>query len=221
MPGLSDYVVLVRGRSSIYLAGPPLVKAAIGEDATDEELGGAVTHAEVTGLGEYLTENDAHAIALTRELMDKLPWDVAGAPRTFEEPRFNREELLGVVPADERQPYDVREVIARLVDSSDFLEFKPGYGSETVRPPRLPLADTPPQLLDLALTIAIYKLHLSEPDPKISKDYDRALKTLSQISTGVVRLPAEGVEPAAATSSGVETIDRERELSPESLKGFI
>ena len=132
LPGLSDYVVLVRGRSSIYLAGPPLVKAAIGEDATDEELGGAVTHAEVTGLGEYLTENDAHAIALTRELMDKLPWDVAGAPRTFEEPRFNREELLGVVPADDREPYDVREVIARLVDSSDFLEFKPGYGSETV-----------------------------------------------------------------------------------------
>ncbi len=75
LPGLSDYVVLVRGRSSIYLAGPPLVKAAIGEDATEEELGGAETHAEVTGLGEYLTENDAHAIALARELIDKLPWD--------------------------------------------------------------------------------------------------------------------------------------------------
>ncbi len=128
LPGL----VLVRGRSSIYLAGPPLVKAAIGEDATDEELGGAVTHAEVTGLGEYLTENDAHAIALTRELMDKLPWDPAGGSRPFEEPRFDREELLGVVPADEREPYDVREVIARLVDGSDFLEFKPGYGGETV-----------------------------------------------------------------------------------------
>ena len=82
LPGLSDYVVLVRGRSSIYLAGPPLVKAAIGEDATDEELGGAQTHAEVTGLGEYLCENDAHAIALTRELLDKLPWDARrpGAP---------------------------------------------------------------------------------------------------------------------------------------------
>ncbi len=132
LPGLSDYVVLVRGRSSIYLAGPPLVKAAIGEDASDEELGGAVTHAEVTGLGEYLTENDAHAIALTRELMDKLPWDAAGAARSFEEPRFDGEELMGVVPADEREPYDVREVIARLVDGSDFLEFKAGYGSETV-----------------------------------------------------------------------------------------
>ena len=132
LPGLSDYVVLVRGRSSIYRAGPPLVKAAIGEDATDEELGGAVTHAEVTGLGEYLGENDAHAIALARELMDKLPWDAVASPRRFEEPRFEREELMGIVPADEREPYDVREVIARLVDASDFLEFKPGYGSETV-----------------------------------------------------------------------------------------
>jgi geranyl-CoA carboxylase beta subunit len=75
LPGLSDYVVLVRGRSSIYLAGPPLVKAAIGEDASDEELGGAQMHAEVTGLGEYLAENDAHAIAVAREIIDKLPWD--------------------------------------------------------------------------------------------------------------------------------------------------
>ena len=116
LPGLSDYVVLVRGRSSIYLAGPPLVKAAIGEDATDEELGGAQTHAEVTGLGEYLCENDAHAIALTRELLDKLPWEAAGAARPFAEPLFDEEELMGIVPADEREPYDVREVIARLVD---------------------------------------------------------------------------------------------------------
>lgn len=85
----------------------------------------------------------------------------------------------------------------------------------------LPLAETPPQLLDLALSIAIYKLHPSAPDPKIEKDYDGALKTLVQISTGVVRLPAAGIEPAAATSSGVETIDREREMSPESLRGFI
>jgi geranyl-CoA carboxylase beta subunit len=132
LPGLSDYVVLVRGRSSIYLAGPPLVKAAIGEDATDEELGGAQTHAEVTGLGEYLCENDAHAIALTRELVDKLPWDLTPAPAPAQEPLFASEELLGVVPADEREPYDVREVIARLVDGSDFLEFKASLGPDTV-----------------------------------------------------------------------------------------
>jgi len=132
LPGLSDYVVLVRGRSSIYLAGPPLVKAAIGEDATDEELGGAQTHAEVTGLGEYLCENDAHAVALTRELIDKLPWDTVPAAPGATEPLFDEQQLLGIVPADEREPYDVREVVARLVDGSDFLEFKPGYGSETV-----------------------------------------------------------------------------------------
>jgi geranyl-CoA carboxylase beta subunit len=132
LPGLSDYVVLVRGRSSIYLAGPPLVKAAIGEDATDEELGGAMTHAEVTGLGEYLSENDAHAIALTRELLDKLPWDTVPTRTAAPEPLFPAEELLGVVPADEREPYDVREVIARLVDGSDFLEFKALYAANTV-----------------------------------------------------------------------------------------
>ena len=136
LPGLSDYVVLVKGRSSIYLAGPPLVKAAIGEDASEDELGGAQMHAEVTGLGEYLADNDAHAIALTRELLDKLPWDLATAPAlaptAAPEPLYAAEELLGIVPADEREPYDVREVIARLVDASDFLEFKAPYASDTV-----------------------------------------------------------------------------------------
>lgn len=133
LPGLSDYVVLVRDRSSIYLAGPPLVKAAIGEDATDAELGGADVHARITGLGEYLAEDDAHAIALARELLDKLPWDTVPPPSgPVAPPRFDAEELMGIVPADERQPYDVREVIARLVDGSDFLEFKAPYAPDTV-----------------------------------------------------------------------------------------
>jgi geranyl-CoA carboxylase beta subunit len=132
LPGLSDYVVLVRGRSSIYLAGPPLVKAAIGEDATDDELGGAQTHAEVTGLGEYLGENDAHAIAIARELVDKLQWDAAPPAKAAAAPLHDAAELMGVVPADDREPYDVREVIARLVDGSDFLEFKPGFGADTL-----------------------------------------------------------------------------------------
>ena len=132
LPGLSDYVVLVRGRSSIYLAGPPLVKAAIGEDTTEEELGGAQTHSEVTGLGEYLGENDTHAIAIARELVDKLRWDAAPAAASALAPLHDVEELMGVVPADEREPYDVREVVARLVDGSDFLEFKPGFGADTV-----------------------------------------------------------------------------------------
>ena len=137
LPGLSDYVVLVKGRSSIYLAGPPLVKAAIGEDATDEDLGGAEMHASVTGLGEYLADNDAHAIALTRELVDKLNWDKVGdavrePATTIAAPLYDEEELLGCIPADDREPFDSREVIARIVDGSDFLEFKANYGSETL-----------------------------------------------------------------------------------------
>jgi geranyl-CoA carboxylase beta subunit len=132
LPGLSDYVVLVRGRSSIYLAGPPLVKAAIGEDATDEELGGAELHAQVTGLGEYLAEDDAPAIQITRELLGRLPWDTVGTPAAAPEPLYPAEELMGVVPADERTPYDVHEVLARLVDGSEFLEFKAAYAPDTV-----------------------------------------------------------------------------------------
>ena len=133
LPGLSDYVVLVKGRSSIYLAGPPLVKAAIGEDATDEDLGGAEMHASVTGLAEYLTDNDAHAIALTRDLVDKLKWDAATSPRPdVVAPLYDEQELLGCIPADDREPFDTREIIARIVDGSDFLEFKSEYGSETL-----------------------------------------------------------------------------------------
>ncbi|MBL8340780.1 MAG: acyl-CoA carboxylase subunit beta [Rubrivivax sp.] len=132
LPGLSDYVVLVKNRSSIYLAGPPLVKAAIGEDASEEELGGAETHASITGLGEYLTENDAHAIAVARELIDKLPWDTVAARPAAPEPLYAAEELMGIVPADDREPYDVREVIARLSDASDFLEFKAAYATDTI-----------------------------------------------------------------------------------------
>jgi hypothetical protein len=126
-------VVLVRGRSSIYLAGPPLVKAAIGEESDEERSAAPRCTPAVTGLGEYLAEDDAHAIALARDLLDKLPWDTgAAASPVFAEPRHDRRELLGMVPADEREPYDVREVIARLVDGSDFLEFKAGYARDTV-----------------------------------------------------------------------------------------
>jgi geranyl-CoA carboxylase beta subunit len=132
LPGLADYVVLVKQRSSIYLAGPPLVKAAIGEDASDDELGGADVHARVTGLGEYMADDDAHAIALTRELVGALRWDAAAPGRAAEPPRHDPQELIGVVPQDEREPYDVREVITRIVDGSDFLEFKPAYGSDTI-----------------------------------------------------------------------------------------
>jgi geranyl-CoA carboxylase beta subunit len=132
LPGLSDYVILVRGRSSVFLAGPPLVKAAIGEDTDEESLGGAETHAKVTGLGEYLCEDDAHAIDTARELLGKLNWDAATPAAPSPDPLYPADDLLGLVPADDREPFDMRELIARLVDGSDFLEFKPGYGSETV-----------------------------------------------------------------------------------------
>ena len=133
LPGLSDYVILVRERSSIYLAGPPLVKAAIGEDTTDEALGGAEMHAQVTGLGEYLCEDDAHAIAMAREVIDKLNWDATSmAGKPVATPVYAEEELLGCIPADDREPFDTREVIARVVDGSDFLEFKAGYAPETL-----------------------------------------------------------------------------------------
>ncbi len=132
LPGLSDYVVLVRGRSSIALAGPPLVKAAIGEEIDEESLGGAQMHATVTGLGEYLAQDDAHAIALVREVLDKLQWDTHQQQASAAPPLFDAEELMGIVPADDREPYDVREVIARLVDASDFLEFKSLYAPEII-----------------------------------------------------------------------------------------
>ncbi|WP_417457879.1 acyl-CoA carboxylase subunit beta [Kordiimonas sp.] len=132
-PGLSDYVVMVRGRSKVFLAGPPLLKAATGEIANDEELGGAELHAEVTGTAEYLAEDDADGIRYARDIMARLPWQApTSASSAYDEPVHAADELIGVVPADAKTPYDVREVIARLVDASDFLDFKNDYDLQTV-----------------------------------------------------------------------------------------
>ncbi|WP_417465423.1 acyl-CoA carboxylase subunit beta [Kordiimonas sp.] len=132
-PGLSDYVVMVRGRSKVFLAGPPLLKAATGEIANDEELGGAELHAEVTGTAEYLAEDDADGIRYARDIMARLPWkEPTKADQPYAEPAYAPDELIGVVPADAKTPYDVREVIARLVDASDFLDFKNDYDLQTV-----------------------------------------------------------------------------------------
>ncbi|HRP78332.1 MAG TPA: carboxyl transferase domain-containing protein [Aquamicrobium sp.] len=134
-PGLSDYVVMVRGRSRVFLAGPPLLKAATGEIADAEELGGAQMHCEVSGLGEYMAEDDADGCRIAREIMASLGWNdnlPPAAEHAFKPPRYDAEELLGIVPVDYRTPYDVREVIARIVDDSRFLEFKPDYGAMTV-----------------------------------------------------------------------------------------
>ena len=136
MPGLSDYVIMVRGRARAFLAGPPLLKAATGEIATEEELGGAEMHTSVSGLGEYMAEDDADGVRLAREVVQRLQWQrhLAPAPKTSAglPPRLNTEELLGILSADGRKPADMREVIARIVDDSDFLEFKALYGPATV-----------------------------------------------------------------------------------------
>jgi geranyl-CoA carboxylase beta subunit len=133
--GLSDYVILVRGRSKAFLAGPSLLKAATGEIATEEELGGAEMHASISGLGDYLAEDDRDAIRIAREIMDSLDWNAdlpAPARAAVKAPRFDGEELLGVMPSDYKTPVDMKEVIARLVDDSEFREFGALYGSATV-----------------------------------------------------------------------------------------
>ena len=135
MPGLSDYVIGVKGNGRAFLAGPPLLKAATGEIATEEELGGADMHASISGLVEYLAENDGQAVQMCRELMHRLQWnkDCATADRrSYREPIYDADELAGVIPCDYRNPYDMRELVARVVDGSDFMDFKPRYGAATV-----------------------------------------------------------------------------------------
>jgi geranyl-CoA carboxylase beta subunit len=133
--GLSDYIVMVRGRTRAFLAGPPLLKAATGEIATEEELGGAEMHTSISGLGDYLAEDDRDALRIARDIMAKLEWDrptAADQPPSYRPPRHDPEELLGIVPIDYRRPVDMRQAIARIVDDSDLLEFSPGYGPATV-----------------------------------------------------------------------------------------
>ncbi|CAG1019976.1 geranyl-CoA carboxylase beta subunit [Burkholderiaceae bacterium] len=132
MPGLSDVVIMVRGRSRAFLAGPPLLKAATGEIATEEELGGAEMHCVVSGLGEQLAEDDRHALGLAREMVAQLGWPKAAPFDDVHPPRFDADDLLALMPADLRQPVDMREVMARLADDSDLLEFKPLYGAQTL-----------------------------------------------------------------------------------------
>ncbi len=132
LPGLSDYIVLVRNKTKIFLAGPPLVKAAIGEVADDETLGGADLHGRVTGLGEYVAEDDAEALGIGREIVANLGWNEASGEAGGEPPLFDTQELLGIVPADQRRPFDSKDVIARIVDGSEFFEFKQDYAAGMV-----------------------------------------------------------------------------------------
>ena len=134
VPAMSDEAIIVRGQGTIFLGGPPLVKAATGEIVTAEELGGGDMHSSVSGVTDHLADDDRHALEIVRSIVSTLPppaatpWHIEPA----EAPKVDATQLHGVIPADDRTPYDVREVIARLVDGSGFLEFKRLYGSTLV-----------------------------------------------------------------------------------------
>ncbi|MCK4712886.1 MAG: methylcrotonoyl-CoA carboxylase, partial [Marinosulfonomonas sp.] len=134
VPAMSDVSIIVRDQGTIFLAGPPLVKAATGEVVSAEDLGGGDVHTRLSGVADYLAEDDAHALALARQAVAGLnrvkPATVQW--QTPEEPAYDAQELLGVVPADLRTPYDIREVIARVVDGSRFDEFKARFGETLV-----------------------------------------------------------------------------------------
>jgi len=133
-PGMSDYNVVIKEQSKIFLAGPPLVKMATGEESDDETLGGAKMHAEVSGLGEYLAEDEPDALRLCREIVSHLNWRKPGPTPALRDdpPSLDPEELLGLIDPELRRPVDIRDVIGRVVDGSRFEEFKPRYGQTMV-----------------------------------------------------------------------------------------
>ncbi|WEV78671.1 acyl-CoA carboxylase subunit beta [Janibacter cremeus] len=134
LPGMSDHVVMIEERSKVFLAGPPLVKAATGEESDDESLGGADMHARVSGLADHYARDEQDAIRIGRTIVSRLNHRKASGPVTAEPrpPRYPAEELLSIVPSDLKSPFDPREVIARIVDDSDFDEWKPLYGTSLV-----------------------------------------------------------------------------------------
>ena len=129
-PGMSDYNIFIKDQSQVFLAGPPLVKAATGEESDAETLGGAQMHSEISGLSDYLAEDEMDALRICREVVSHLNWKKTGdAPKKEPlEPVYSQEELLGLISKDLKSPVDIREVIARFVDGSQFEEFKPLYG---------------------------------------------------------------------------------------------
>jgi acetyl-CoA carboxylase carboxyltransferase component len=133
IPGMSDYVVMVKKQAQVYLAGPPLVKMATGEETDHESLGGAEMHSKISGVSDYLAQDELDALRLGREIVAHLNWKKKGpTPRAVEAPLYDAEDLLGIASPDVKVPFDAREVIARIVDGSRFSEFKPLYGSTLV-----------------------------------------------------------------------------------------
>jgi acetyl-CoA carboxylase carboxyltransferase component len=129
-PGMSDYNIFIKGQSKAFLAGPPLVKMATGEESDDETLGGAQMHSEKSGLSDYLAEHEMDALRICREVVSHLNWNKTGLEplKESEEPKYDQEELLGIISEDLKSAVDIREVIARFSDGSKFEEFKPLYG---------------------------------------------------------------------------------------------
>ena len=132
VPAMSDQTIIVAQQGTIFLAGPPLVKEATGEDVDAETLGGGDTHTRLSGVADYLAEDDDHALALARQIVGNLPSLAPAETRDPMPPAHNGEELLSVVPADAKTPYDCREIIARIIDGSDFDEFKARFGTSLV-----------------------------------------------------------------------------------------
>ncbi len=132
VPAMSDETIIVRGQGTIFLAGPPLVKAATGEVISAEELGGADTHGRRSGVVDHVAENDEHALTIVRDIVATLPPQTGPEVTPSRAPLYPAEDLYGIIPDDVRAPYDVHEVIARLVDGSEFHEFKALYGSSLV-----------------------------------------------------------------------------------------
>ena len=134
LPGMSDYVVMVKKQAQVFLAGPPLVKMATGEVSNEEELGGAEMHSRISGLADYLAEDEVDGVRIAREIVSNFNLPKPAVPRqeTFEEPLYDTDELLGIASADVRVPFEIREVIARIVDGSRFSEFKAEYGATLV-----------------------------------------------------------------------------------------
>jgi len=133
VPAMADVSIIVRAQGTIFLAGPPLVRAATGEVVTAEDLGGGDVHTRLSGVADYLAEDDAHALALARQAVASTCREAVTVRREAPEPpAYDPDELLGVVPADTREPYDIREVIARIVDGSRFDEFKARFGDTLV-----------------------------------------------------------------------------------------
>jgi len=132
VPAMSDETIIVRNQGTIFLGGPPLVKAATGEVVSSEDLGGGDVHTRLSGVADHLAENDEHAIAIARNIVANLNKKPNDLSKQIDEPLFDAKELYGVVPSDARKPFDVREVIARIVDGSRFDEFKARFGSTLI-----------------------------------------------------------------------------------------